>query len=338
MAAIRAIMYGLGRINRLATRLLLDKGVDVVAAVTRAGPKVGRDLGDVAALGRTLGVIVTDDPQAALRVPADIVMVGVHDDFDRMTPIFRDCLARGLNVLSVGAHHSYPWRMAPEWTRDLDALAKANGVTISASGNQDLFMVNLPMLMAGACHRVDAIIHRSLSDVNNFGAEVADIAHVGLTSEEFDVASSEARASVYTTFWENICAALDFDVIDIKQVDEAVTSDTPRYCRSLDRQIEAGHAIGTRTTLTIETDNGPRMQGHYALQICADDEEEFKAWEITGEPGLNIRLTGIDSGFFTTSQYVNRIKDVVEAAPGYVTLEALPKLVYRSHFGASNGR
>ncbi len=331
--AIRAIMYGLGRVNRLATRLLLEKGVHVVAAVTRPGPKVGCDLGEVAEIGRTLDVVVTDDPEIGLSVTADIVMVGVHDDFERMTNIFRHCLSRGLNVLSVGAHHSYPWRMAPEWTRELDSLAKANGVTISASGNQDLFMINLPAMMSGVCHRIEAITHRSLSNVNNFGAEVAHVAHVGLTREEFDTAAKQPRPSVYTTFWENLAAALNFEVLDVRQADEAITASEPRFCHSLDREIEAGRVIGTRTSLNVETDTGPVMQGHYDLQVCEQGEEEFKAWKITGEPELNLRLKGLDSGFLTTSQYVNRIAHVIDAAPGYVTLEQIPKLVYQPKVG-----
>jgi hypothetical protein len=45
MTQIRAIVYGVGLSNRIATRLMVEKGVQVVGAVNRSGPKVGKDLG-----------------------------------------------------------------------------------------------------------------------------------------------------------------------------------------------------------------------------------------------------------------------------------------------------
>ena len=50
---------------------------------------------------------------------------------------------------------------------------------------------------------------------------------------------------------------------------------------------------------------------------------------IEGVPGLKVRVSQLDTGFTTTTQCVNRIPHVIEAPPGYVTLEKLPKLVYR---------
>lgn len=55
---VRAIVYGVGAMGSILTRLLLDKGVQIVGAVGRSPEKVGRDLGEVAGLGRLLGVAV----------------------------------------------------------------------------------------------------------------------------------------------------------------------------------------------------------------------------------------------------------------------------------------
>ena len=42
---LRAMVYGVGQMNMLATRLLAEKGVEVVGAINRSGPKIGKDLG-----------------------------------------------------------------------------------------------------------------------------------------------------------------------------------------------------------------------------------------------------------------------------------------------------
>ena len=85
------------------------------------------------------------------------MLVGIYDDMERMYPMFARCIEHGHNVLSVGAHHSYPWRMTPDLTASLDALAIQHGVTISGSGNQHFFIVNLGSTMSGVCHRVDSL-------------------------------------------------------------------------------------------------------------------------------------------------------------------------------------
>ena len=51
MRRIKAVVYGVGAMNSVATRMMLEKGVDIVGALARSPEKVGRDLGDVAGLG-----------------------------------------------------------------------------------------------------------------------------------------------------------------------------------------------------------------------------------------------------------------------------------------------
>lgn len=79
MRPIRAVVYGVGTMNVLTTRLLLDKGVDIVGALARSPAKVGTDLGRVAGLGRELGVVVESDPERVLSDRSvDIAVVDVN--------------------------------------------------------------------------------------------------------------------------------------------------------------------------------------------------------------------------------------------------------------------
>ena len=66
MRRIKAVVYGVGAMNSVATRMMLEKGVDIVGALARSPEKVGRDLGDVAGLGFETGVRIEDDPDRVL--------------------------------------------------------------------------------------------------------------------------------------------------------------------------------------------------------------------------------------------------------------------------------
>ena len=68
---IRVLHVGLGPIGLGVVRQVADrKGFTAVAAVDLDPAKVGRDLGDIAGLGRKLRVKVPDDADAAISAKA----------------------------------------------------------------------------------------------------------------------------------------------------------------------------------------------------------------------------------------------------------------------------
>jgi 4-hydroxy-tetrahydrodipicolinate reductase len=96
------VVYEVDEMGALLTRLLLEKGVDIVGAVARSPGKVGRDLGVVAGLGRALGVQVTDDLHTLLRqIEANIALVAVSSSLEAMAPHIRVCLSNGVNVITL---------------------------------------------------------------------------------------------------------------------------------------------------------------------------------------------------------------------------------------------
>lgn len=338
MARIRVVLYGLGKIGRLAARLMIDKGVEIVAAIDRPGSasaKLSRDLADVVGLPHPVGVIVSDDADRILStVKAEIVFVAVRDDMQRMFPIYERCLRHGFNVVTVGSEASFSWRSAPERTETLHRLAISRGVTLCGTGNQDLFMVNAASMASGVCHRLDRITHVSLTDVNDFGAEVAAISHVGATLESYAqsaAAASERGDNVYLYFWENLCADLGLEITDIRQRSEPLLHEKALYCQSLNLEVPPGRTVGTRSILELDTREGIALKGEYLLRLCAPDESQFKSWRLEGQPNLQLDFRDLNPGFTTVSQPVNRIPDIINSPPGYVTLEKLPKLKYRAH-------
>ena len=224
--------------------------------------------------------------------------------------------------------------MAPELTKELDELAKSHGVTITGVGNQDFFIVNLGTMMSGVCHQIERITHRSLTDVNNFGPEVAEVTYVDQTVAAFETQSDNHAPSIYTTFWDNVASDLALEVLEITQHLEPIVAEQPLHCVSLDRTIEPGRLLGIRQRLDVSTAQGLPMNGENVIRVCAPEEEEFKEWEIYGEPSFKVKATQMDTGFTTTTQCVNRIPHVIEAPSGYVTLEKLPKLTFRAKLAA----
>ena len=225
---------------------------------------------------------------------ADIVIVGVAGELPRMFSIYKQCLEAKKNVATIGESSSYSWRLYPEYTTKLDNVAKEHGVTITGTGAQDFGMVHLGILLSGACHKIDKIMYRSYFDATNFGKET--------------LAALSKSPSMYTTFWDNIASSLNLTILNVEEI------------------------IGPNgTKINVTTDQGIEMVGEYTFTTEEEQSsgiKEFKEWEIQGEPDLNVKINGLGSPVVTSAQTVNRIPHIIQAPPGYITIEKLPILKY----------
>lgn len=310
---LRVIVYGVGARGSIMTRLLLDKGVQIVGAVGRSSDKVGRDLGEVVGLGRNIGVTVDANPQLALEAGADIAVVCVSSYLEAMRNHIAVCLEHGVNVVTTEEETVYPWTTAPDLAAELDAIAKANGVTLAASGCQDVFWLHLVGTFLGASHTVEAVVGRCSWNVNDFGPEVAEHVHVGDTAEAF----------------ERHVAELELSVADISSQVSPVLAVEPTYCRSLDRLVSPGQMLGTVDTTEIKTKEGPRFKFSMEGRVYREGEADINEWHVRGEPELHLRNDRVPYRFITCSSVVNRIPDVIQAEPGLITLDRLGKPSYK---------
>ena len=126
MRRIKAIVYGVGAMNSVATRMMLEKGVDIVGALARSPEKVGRDLGEVAGLGFETGVLVEDDPERVLSTrEADIAVIAIASYMTDMYEHLHRSAKHGVNAITLSEEALYPWNTSPMQSAELDRLARA---------------------------------------------------------------------------------------------------------------------------------------------------------------------------------------------------------------------
>jgi 4-hydroxy-tetrahydrodipicolinate reductase len=327
----RAIVYGIGAMGALMTRLMLDKGIEIVGAVARSPAKVGRDLGEVAALGRSIGVLVEGDARPVLARGADIAVVCVGSYLETMHDHFALCLEHGVNVVTLEEETVFPWTTAAAPAAALDRLAKANGVTLAASGAQDVFWLNLIATVLGAAHRIDAVIGRCRWNVDDYGAEVAAHLHVGQSAAAFarHLADAGWPEFVARQTLEALIARLGLSVSTIASSVEPILATAPVHCRSLGEMVPEGHLIGTVDRTEIATCEGPRFTLAMEGRLYRDGEADRNDWRIAGEPALDLRNDSVPYRFVTCSTLVNRIPDVIGAEPGLLSLDRLGPPSYR---------
>jgi 4-hydroxy-tetrahydrodipicolinate reductase len=315
----------------IIARLLLDKEVEIVGAVARSPEKVGRDLGEIAGLGREAGVVVEADARRALEAGADIALVAVASYLSVMGEHFQLCLEHGCNVVTIEEEAVWPWATAPELAAELDRVGKEHGATLAASGAQDVFWLNLVATLLGASHRVDSVAGRCTWNADDYGPEVAAHVHLGESLDSFErhVAEHGWPDFVVRSNLEALVAAAGLTPAAVRSSVTPSTAEADTWSASLGATVPAGAVLGVVDAVAIETEEGPAFTFEMAGRVYAEGEVDTNEWVVRGEPDLHLRNDAVPTRLITCTSVVNRIPDVIAAEPGLVTLDRLPRPSYR---------
>ncbi|MEM3641707.1 MAG: hypothetical protein QXH37_07295, partial [Candidatus Bathyarchaeia archaeon] len=188
MEEVKVVLYGVGAVGGLIARFLLERqGVKVVGAIDIAEDKVGKDLGDVLALDRKLGVTVYKDADALFsRVKADIAIHTTASYLKETFPQIAQLVKNRVNVISTCEELAYPYYSEPELAEKLDALAKKHNVTVLGTGiNPGFLMDTLVITLTAACQKIEKIEAVRVMNAAKRRLPFQKKIGAGLTVEEF---------------------------------------------------------------------------------------------------------------------------------------------------------
>src|SRR5690606_20763450 len=119
----------------IAETLLTKKGVEIVGVAWR-GERIGKSMYDYLDVerGDRKDVIIGTYEEVIKEGAADIVIIStdsfVKDNFDKI----KYCLEKKINVISTAEEMAYPQAQEPELAKEMDRIAKENGVTVLGTG------------------------------------------------------------------------------------------------------------------------------------------------------------------------------------------------------------
>jgi 4-hydroxy-tetrahydrodipicolinate reductase len=320
-------IYGIGFCGKILTRLIDEKGWEIVSAYNRAGDKVGQDLGRLAGLGKDLGVIVQDYEKADYsRLNADVALIAGPDSIEKAFPIYERFLKAGVNVLSLGSDAYDPWQF-PEVAAKIEALAQANGVTFTGGGLWDMTRIWSGLIAAGPCVRIDSIEYSTTTDPSRQGVHWFPVCGIGVPLEDFHKTvppiSKDLKFSNsgYGKLSIILLQHFGYTVSGIRMSQhEPIVFDEPVYCKELDKELPAGMCVGRRTQVEVDTKEGVTARSTAELRLFKPGEVEHSTWRINGLPSVQITVIREESDIAQASSVLNRVPDVLAAEPGIVPI------------------
>ncbi|GAA0224186.1 diacylglycerol kinase [Cryptosporangium japonicum] len=351
---LRVVQWSTGNVGR-HTIAGLDARPDLeLAGVWVSSPaKVGRDAGELAGLGRSLGVAATDDADALLALHPDCVVYTAMAD-DRLPDAIADLtrfLRAGVNVVSSGpVFLQYPDGVVPDGLTDpIRAAAREGGASLWVNGIDPGFANDwMALTLTSLSERIDEVRCLEILDYSTYDNPTVlfDIMGFGKPLIEDDVPML-LRPGVLGIAWGSVVRQLAAGLgVEL----DAVESDWTRLPAPEDFDIPSGPIKkGTTAALRFEVrgmrngrpvcvlehvtrlrpDLGPHWpqptgQGGYRVVV-------------TGEPNYTLDMTMLASdgdhntaGLKATAmRLVNAIPAVFAAPPGLLTALDLPLVTGR---------
>ena len=323
---IKVMHVGLGPIGAGVVRQVAErKGFRIVGAADIDPAKAGRDLGEVAGVGRSLRVKVSGDVKKAIKAAKpDVVVLCTSSSLKKVLPQMEEILKLKVPIVSTTEELAYPTKGNMKYASAIHLLAKKSKVAVLGTGvNPGFVMDALPITLTGVCERVDSLRIDRVQDARIRRLPFQQKIGAGLTRDQFlkKVAEGSVRHVGLAESVSMIADALGWkldritDDIQPKMATVTVASEF--------LAVDAGYVCGIVQDGVGYRNGLPVITLHMEAYLGAP--ESFDAVEIVGSPSLKMKIAGgVHGDIATASITVNSLPKILDVAPGLHTMRDMP--------------
>ena len=323
---IRVVHVGLGPIGAaVARQLAVRKGFRIVAAVDIDPNKIGRDVGEVAELGRPVRVKVTGDLRKAVKATKpDVAVLCTSSSLKSVMPQLEELLKLRLPVVSTTEELAYPAPANRRLAKQVDQMARKAKVAVLGTGvNPGFAMDALPIALTSVCEQIDRIEVRRVQDARIRRLPFQQKIGAGLTRQQFEqqVAVGRRPPRRLHGIDPDDCRrdGLDADAHHRRRAAVDCRGRSAQRAAGGRSQVRRGHQPGGCGVhrRRSESPAAARCLSRCARVVRLGPDRRVAAHLLEGSGGIHGDIA-------TASMTVNSIPRVIAAAPGLRTMRDMP--------------
>lgn len=346
---IRVVQFGCGKMSKYTMRYCFEKGAVVVGAIDINPEIIGKDISNIIGDNENRGVTISSVENAKellQTLKPDICIITTMSLLNDCSEALKLCASLGINAITTCEEAFFSANSNPNLYNEIDELAKKNDCTITGSGYQDIYWGSLISGLAASTHNITKIKGESWYNVEDYGIALAKAHGAGLTLEEFerDVASidnitDEERNKIINegnylpSYMWNVngwlCSKLGLTVTRQTQKCIPTLHNEDIHSTTLNMDIKKGNATGMEAIVTTETKEGITLETKCVGKVYAETEFDKNEWTVIGEPNTTLVINRPSTVELTCATVVNRIPDVINARPGFISTDKMDELKYR---------
>jgi hypothetical protein len=286
---------------------------------------VGRDLGEVAGLGKPLRVWISDDAKKVIKVSKpDVAVLCTSSSLRKVIPEFETVLKLKVPIVSTTEELAYPTKGNLRYAREIHALAKKAKVAVLGTGvNPGFVMDALPITLTGVCERVDAIRVDRIQDARIRRLPFQKKIGAGLTREQFQQKVDEGTVR-HVGLAESISMIADAFGWKLEKVTDEIQPKLAELTVASEfLMVDPGYVCGIIQDGVGYRNGQPVITLHMEAYLGAP--ESYDAVEIAGSPALKMKIAGgVHGDIATTSIAVNSLPKILSVEPGLHTMRDMP--------------
>ncbi len=346
---LRVVVWSTGTVGRHAiTGIDAHPDLELVGVWVSNPAKDGRDAGELAELGRELGVLATTDRDALLALEPDAIVHTAMTD-DRVFEAIEDLigfLEAGVNVTSSGPvllqwpEHILP----PELMERITKAGERTGASLHVNGIDPGFANDvLPLVLTSLSQRIDEVRVMEICDYSTYYQPVVmnDLFGFGKPMDQPGFLFAPGILSMaWGSVVRQIAAGLGVTL------DEPLTEQVDRRPAEVDTEsvsgdVKAGTMGAVRFQVIGAVDGVPRVVLDHITRTAPDQVPEWPTPPegdgcyrvvIKGEPFMQCDFThhgehgdhNVSGMIVTAQRLVNAVPAVVASEGGLVTALDLP--------------
>ncbi len=338
---LRVVQWTTGKVAREAIKVILDRpNLELVGVYAYSKEKAGQDVGDLAKLGRKLGIKATNDIDALIALKPDcVVHMPLHPEVEDMARLLR----AGINIATTASFMT-GWGYGEEARRKLEEAAQSGKASLFGSGINPGWIDNLTAAASSLCREVNQV---RIVESFNIGLWAGDANQDALgwgrpAGDPTHAKDVEKTTLPFGDAVETIAALFKFKLDDVRcEVEFAhATQDLDVPGRTVKKGTVAGimakwlgisaglPVIEATVQWSVGDDITPAWEVAMAYLVEIDGTPQIKMRVEVLPEDLTLPIEELMTiGFmFPALPVVNAIPAVVAARPGIVTYADLPPM------------